>query len=207
MLPAKPTNIDIGNAVESIFDAVSNSIPPVKCVSSCEEYHPIINLICFCFCCCCCCCCCCCWSIINPTILRLSWVSNHTLSAEQTNCYSQQFHMRSPIRYLPLNASHMVLEHHPTILSIQQHTASQTKHYCQPPFFFTVSNWIPSVECVSSCRVSSDPIWYTFSVGVSVSSIPQYWIYKNDSIPACVIIYVEMYVIIYCFPPIIIPMK
>ena len=30
---AKPTNI--GNAVESVFDAVSNSILPVKCVSSC----------------------------------------------------------------------------------------------------------------------------------------------------------------------------
>ena len=57
----KPTNI--GNAVESVFDAVSNSIPAVKFISSCGEYHPIINLIRF--------CCCCCWSIINPTILSI----------------------------------------------------------------------------------------------------------------------------------------
>ena len=58
--PAKPTNI--GNAVESVFDAISNSIPTVKCVSSSVEYHPI-KFDSF---------CCCCWSIINPTILRLS---------------------------------------------------------------------------------------------------------------------------------------
>ena len=72
-LPAKPTTI--GNAVESVFDAVSNSIPPIECVSSYVDYHPIINLICF----CCCCCCCCCWSIVNPIILRLS-IKPHTVS-------------------------------------------------------------------------------------------------------------------------------
>ena len=58
-LPAKPTNI--GNSIESVFDAVSNSIPPVECLSSCVEYHRIINVIRF-----CCCCYCCC--ITNPTI-------------------------------------------------------------------------------------------------------------------------------------------
>ena len=68
IMVVQPTNI--GNAVESVLDAVSNSIPAIKFVSSCVEYHQIINLIQF---------CCFCWSIINPTIFRLS-IQPHTAS-------------------------------------------------------------------------------------------------------------------------------